>query len=192
MAEMKKLNDIVARLDYDMWFIKFYRLRAKLDLYVMQAETDDFLTEEDRSTYERFTARQRAQRNPIYWRGAGGVLLEPTEDPGKLSYLRQSETALMTPHAAAVQATIQRLTHDSNGVPVSEERRVEFFKRIVLAVKEVLDANADADERELVLGVLTRIQQLLAEWSRRFYHPETLNVVDPDKLLELTGRAQVA
>ena len=189
-AAKNTLHDIIARLDYDIWFVKFYRLRTKVDIYVMEAETDDFLTEEDRRTYERFRARQRAMRNPIYWRGAGAVLIEPTENPVALSYLRDSETVLQTRHAAALQATFERLKHDAHGLLLNDTSRLDFFKCMVDAVKPVLDHNPDAEERELVLPALKALQQLLEDWNRRRYHLETLNVVDPDKLLEVTRRGK--
>ena len=185
----ERLSDIIAKLDYDMWFVRFFRLRTKVIIYLLEAEQDDFLKEEDRHIYERFRNRQRAQRNPVYWRGAGTVIMEPTEDVVALRYLRDSDTAIMTRHAGALHATFERLKHDAHGI-LNYFNKLEFFGCLGTSVKEVIDRNPEAEEQELVLAALRGIKQLLAEWSRRYLHSETLNVVDEEKLMKLTAEAR--
>ena len=185
----ERLSDIIAKLDYDIWFVRFFRLRAQVIIYQLEAEQDDFLKEEDRHMYERFRNRQRAQRNPIYWRGAGTVIMEPTEDVVALRYLRDSDTAIMTRHAGALHATFERLKHDAHGI-LNYFNKHEFFGRLGSSVKDVIDRNSEAEEQELVLAALRGIKQLLAEWSRRYLHSETLNVVDEEKLMKLTAEAR--
>lgn len=184
-----RLSDIIAKLDYDIWYVRFFRLRAQVIIYLLEAEQDDFLKEEDRHMYERFRNRQRAQRNPIYWRGAGTVIMEPTEDVVALRYLRDSDTVVMTRHAGALHATFERLKHDAHGI-LNYFNKLEFFGCLGTSVKDVIDRNPEADEQELVLAALRGIKQLLAEWSRRYLHPGTLNVVDEEKLMKLTAEAR--
>ncbi|MEZ2742439.1 hypothetical protein ACBP93_07365 [Paenalcaligenes hominis] len=185
----ERLSDIIAKLDYDIWFVRFFRLRTKVIIYLLEAEQDDFLKEEDRHMYERFRNRQRAQRNPIYWRGAGTVIMEPTEDVVALRYLRDSDTVIMTRHAGALHATFERLKHDAHGI-LNYFNKQEFFGRLGTSVREVIDRNPEAEEQELVLAALRGIKQLLAEWSRRYLHSGTLNVVDEEKLMKLTAEAR--
>ncbi|ATH99124.1 hypothetical protein [Alcaligenes faecalis] len=185
----ERLSDIIAKLDYDIWFVRFFRLRTNVIIYLLEAEQDDFLKEEDRHTYERFRNRQRAHRNPIYWRGAGTVIMEPTEDVVALRYLRDSDTAIMTRHAGALHATFERLKNDAHGI-LNYFNKLEFFGCLGTSVKDVIDRNPEADEQELVLAALRGIKQLLAEWSRRYLHPGTLNVVDEEKLMKLTAEAR--
>jgi len=184
-----RLSDIIAKLDYDIWYVRFFRLRAHVIIYLLEAEQDDFLKEEDRHMYERFRNRQRAMRNPIYWRGAGTVIMEPTEDVVALRYLRDSDTVVMTRHAGALHATFERLKHDAHGI-LNYFNKHEFFGRLGSSVKDVIDRNPEAEEQELVLAALRGIKQLLAEWSRRYLHSETLNVVDEEKLMKLTAEAR--
>lgn len=185
----ERLSDIIAKLDYDIWFVRFFRLRAKVIIYLLEAEQDDFLKEEDRHMYERFRNRQRAQRNPIYWLGAGTVIMEPTEDVVALRYLRDSDTVIMTRHAGALHATFERLKHDAHGI-LNYFNKLEFFGCLGTSVKDVIERNPEAEEQELVLAALRGIKQLLAEWSRRYLHSETLNVVDEEKLMKLTAEAR--
>lgn len=185
----ERLSEIISKLDYDIWYVGFFRLRTKVIIYLLEAEQDDFLKEEDRHMYERFRNRQRAQRNPIYWRGAGTVIMEPTEDVMALRYLRDSDTAIMTRHAGALHATFERLKHDAHGI-LNYFNKLEFFGCLGTSVKDVIDRNPEAEEQELVLAALRGIKQLLAEWSRRYLHSETLNVVDEEKLMKLTAEAR--
>lgn len=185
----ERLSDIIAKLDYDIWFVRFFRLRAQIIIYLLEAEQDDFLKEEDRHMYERFRNRQRAMRNPIYWRGAGTVIMEPTEDVVALRYLRNSDTVVMTRHAGALHATFERLKHDAHGI-LNYFNKHEFFGRLGTSVREVIDRNPEAEEQELVLAALRAIKQLLAEWAKRYLHSETLNVVDEEKLMKLTAEAR--
>lgn len=171
----ERLSDIIAKLDYDIWFVRFFRLRTNVIIYLLEAEQDDFLKEEDRHMYERFRNRQRAQRNPIYWRGAGTVIMEPTEDVVALRYLRDSDTVIMTRHAGALHATFERLKHDAHGI-LNYFNKQEFFGRLGTSVKDAIDRNPEADEQELVLAALRGIKQLLAEWSRRYLHPGTSKI----------------
>ena len=157
----ERLSDIIAKLDYDIWYVRFFRLRAQIIIYLLEAEQDDFLKEEDRHMYERFRNRQRAQRNAIYWRGAGTVIMEPTEDVVALRYLRGSDTVIMTRHAGALHATFERLKHDAHGILNYFNKR-EFFGRLGTSVREVIDRNPEAEEQELVLAALGGIRQLLA------------------------------
>ena len=185
----ERLSDIIAKLDYDLWYVKFLRLRAQIIIYLLEAEQDDFLKEEDRHMYERFRNRQRAQRNPIYWRGAGTVIMEPTQDVVALRYLRDSDSVIMTRHAGALHATFERLKHDAYGI-LNYFNKHEFYGRLGSSVKGVIDGNPEADEQELVLAALRGTKQLLAEWTGRFFHPGTLNVVDEEKLMNLTAEAR--
>lgn len=185
----ERLSDIIAKLDYDIWYVRFFRLRAQVIIYLLEAEQDDFLKEEDRHMYERFRNRQRAQRNPIYWRGAGTVIMEPTEDVVALRYLRDSDTVIMTRHAGALHATFERLKHDAHGI-LNYFNKHEFFGRLGSSVKDVIDRNPEAVEQELVLAALKGVKHLLAEWTGRFFHPGTLNVVDEGKLMKLTTEAR--
>lgn len=185
----ERLSDIIAKLDYDIWYVRFFRLRAQVIIYLLEAEQDDFLKEEDRHMYERFRNRQRAQRNPIYWRGAGTVIMEPTEDVVALRYLRDSDTVIMTRHAGALHATFERLKHDAHGI-LNYFNKQEFFGRLGTSVKDVIDRNPEAEEQELVLAALRGIKQLLAEWAKRYLHSGTLNVVDEGKLMKLTAEAR--
>lgn len=185
----ERLSDIIAKLDYDLWYVKFFRLRAQVIIYLLEAEQDDFLKEEDRHMYERFRNRQRAQRNPIYWRGAGTVIMEPTQDVVALRYLRDSDSVIMTRHAGALHATFERLKHDACGI-LNYANKHEFYGRLASSVKCVIDGDPEAGEQELVLAALRGIKQLLAEWTPRFFHPGTLNVVDEEKLLRLTAEAR--
>ena len=185
----ERLSDIIAKLDYDIWYVGFFRLRAQIIIYLLEAEQDDFLKEEDRHMYERFRNRQRAQRNAIYWRGAGTVIMEPTEDVVALRYLRGSDTVIMTRHAGALHATFERLKHDAHGILNYFNKR-EFFGRLGTSVREVIDRNPEAEEQELVLAALGGIKQLLSEWSGRYLLSGTLNVVDEGKLMKLTAEAR--
>lgn len=185
----ERLSDIIAKLDYDLWCVKFFRLRAQVIIYLLEAEQDDFLKEEDRHMYERFRNRQRAQRNPIYWRGAGTVIMEPTQDVVALRYLRDSDSVIMTRHAGALHATFERLKHDAHGI-LNYFNKHEFYGRLGSSVKGVIDGNPEADEQELILAALRGIKQLLAEWTGRYFHPGTLNVVDEEKLMKLTAESR--
>lgn len=185
----ERLSNIIAKLNYDLWYVKFFRLRAQVIIYLLEAEQDDFLKEEDRHMYERFRNRQRAQRNPIYWRGAGTVIMEPTQDVVALRYLRDSDTVIMTRHAGALHATFERLKHDAYGI-LNYANKHEFYGRLASSVKCVIDGNPEAGEQELVLAALRGIKQLLGEWTGRFFHPGTLNVVDEGKLMKLTAEAR--
>src|SRR5690606_1392641 len=185
----ERLSDIIAKLDYDLWYMRFFRLRAQVIIYLLEAEQDGFLKEEDRHMYERFRNRQRAQRNPICWRGAGTVIMEPTQDVVALRYLRDSDTVVMTRHAGALHATFERLKADAHGI-LNYFNKHEFFGRLGSSVKDVIDRNPEANEQELVLAALGGIKQLLSEWSGRYLHSGTLNVVDEGKLMKLTAEAR--
>jgi hypothetical protein len=179
-----RLRDAVARLDYDIWNVRLLRLRMKVMIYLLEAETDDFLKEEDRYLYERFRNRQRAQRNPIYWRGAGMALMEPTDDMAALRYLRDTDTALMTRHAGALHTTFDRLRNDAHGL-LNYFNRQEFYGCLGRSAKAVLDRDAEAGERDLILAVLAGVSQLLSGWTEHYFLPGTLNVVDEEKLKEM-------
>lgn len=183
-ARKARIKDAIARLDYDVWFLRNKRLHLQLQVYAMEAECDDFLTETDRQLHERFRNRQRARRNPIYWRGGGIAIMEPTDDPVALGYLRDSETVIMTRHAGALYATFEKISHSAYGV-LNHLNRPTFFQSMGRPVKAVLDANPEATEYELIRAALGGARSLLEEWAQTRLHTETLNVVDEGKLREV-------
>lgn len=106
-----------------------------------------------------------------------------------LRYLRDSDTVVMTRHDGALHGTFERLKHDAHGI-LNYFNKHEFFGRLETSVKEVIERNPEAEEQELVLAALRGIKQLLSEWSRRYLHSGTLNVVDEEKLMKLTAEAR--
>lgn len=184
-----RVAEAVAKLDDDIWFMRLARLLLQLRIYLMEAETDDFLTESDRMLHERFRNRTRMPRNPIHWRGGGAVVIEPTDDPVALSYLRDSETVIMTRHAGGLAAAFARLKGEAHGL-LNYFNKHEFYQKMALSAKSVLDAEPDASERELVLAMLRAATEVLSSWERDRYKAGALNVVDAEKLAALRAAVQ--
>lgn|SRR5690554_2652173 len=168
--QKQALVDELEKVEYDIWCLRLTQLRLKIRVYLMEVESDDFLTEEDRLLHERFRARRRAQRNPIYWRGANVVIMEPTDDVVKLGYVRDDDIPVMTRHAGALHATFERLKYDAYGLLNYFHKR-EFFAALAESARSTLEQNPQAGEKDLIRAALQSVQTLLEKWEQR--HRET-------------------